>query len=102
MCSVITGQTEHLLSSNSQKPVMFKLDEVMYLHLEVVFISSDATMKFHGVLTDHEILRDLDIIGILSNIPDNGVHTYKPSLSPHCAREHKKDNLIFFFQLQII
>ena len=60
---------------------MFKLNEVMYLHLEVVFISSDATVKFHGVLKDYKILRDL--IGILSNIPDNGAPTSKPSLSPH-------------------
>ena len=94
------GQSEHLLSSNDLKPVMFKLDEVMYLHLEVVFISSDATMKFH----DYKMLRDPDIIGILSNIADNSVHTSKPSLSPHFIMlgSTKKTIWFFFFRLQII
>ena len=80
---MFTGQAEHLLSSNSQKPVVVKLDEVMYLHPEAVFISSDTTVKFHGVLMEYEILRNPDIIGILSNTPDNGAPTSKLSLSSH-------------------
>lgn len=79
MCPVFTGQAEQLLSSNSQKPVRFKLDEVMNLHLEVVMISSDAAVK----LRYYAILRVLGTIGIISNIPDNHVPTSKPSLSLH-------------------
>lgn len=74
---------ERRLSAHRQTPVMFKPDEVAYLHPEVVFISSDATMKFHGVPMDYKVLRDPEITGIALNTPDNSAPTSKPSPSPH-------------------